>query len=73
MDPSCFLRVIQTRKGEKAMSKHERDDHKDLPKPVALTPQEVQHVAAAAAVALVQLPYRPFPGPLGGPPPPTVY
>jgi hypothetical protein len=42
------------------MSKHEKTDHKDLPKPVALTPEEVQQVAAAAAAALPALiPDRP--------------
>jgi hypothetical protein len=36
-----------------AMSKREtNEDRKALPKPVALTPEEVQQVAAAAAAAL---------------------
>jgi hypothetical protein len=47
--------IHQVVKEIKAMSKHERDDHKDLPKPVALTPEEVQQVAAAAAAALPAL------------------
>ena len=37
----------------KAMSTHRTDeDSKTLPKPVVLTPEEVQQVAAAAAAAL---------------------
>jgi len=37
----------------KAMSTHQTDeDSKALPRPVVLTPEEVQQVAAAAAAAL---------------------
>jgi hypothetical protein len=54
------------------MSKNEtNEDRKALPKPVALTPEEVQQVAGATALVLGRLVPRPGPGPLGGPP--TLY
>jgi hypothetical protein len=42
-----------TRKGDREMLKHKTDgDNRALPKPVALTPEQVQEVAAGAAAAL---------------------